>query len=137
LYGNAAMRRRSLPTAAWASGWRTRVCFARLRPTGRAGRAQQHGRKEIRMSRMKEERDSPPPPSKGNTETAQGENQAPKARMPHERDESADSQAPDNASTRRMGQIAHDAAEDGQKDTTKGAELDATYHRVRQGKQDS
>lgn len=81
---------------------------------------------------MKEERDAPPP-SKGTTETAQGENQAPKARMPHERDESSDSQAPDNASARRMGQIAHDAAEDGQQDTTKGAELDAAYHRVRQG----
>ena len=85
------------------------------------------------MSRMKEERDAPPPPSEGNTESAQGETQAPKARTPNERDESADSQAPDNASTRRMGQIAHDAAEDGQKDTTKGAELDATYRRVRQG----
>ena len=84
------------------------------------------------MSRMKEERDAPPPPSRGNTETAQGENQAPKARMPHERDESADSQSAESASIRRMGEIAHDDAQDGLKDTTKGAELDATYHRVRQ-----
>ena len=83
------------------------------------------------MSRMKEERDAPPPPSRGNTETAQGENQAPKARMPHERDESADSQSAESASNRRMGEIAHDDVEDGLKDTTKGAELDATYHEVR------
>jgi hypothetical protein len=83
------------------------------------------------MSRMKEERDAPPP-SRGDTETAQGENQAPKARMPHERDESSDSQSADNASARRMGEIAHDDAADGLPDTTKGAELDATYHRVRQ-----
>ena len=82
------------------------------------------------MSRMKEERDAPPP-SRGDTVTAQGENQAPKARMPHERDESADSQAADNADARRMGRIAHDDVEDGLRDTTKGAELDATYHRVR------
>ncbi len=84
------------------------------------------------MSRMKEERDSPPPPSRGNTETAQGENQAPKARTPNERDESSDSQSAESASIRRMGEIAHDDAEDGLKDTTKGAELDATYQRVRQ-----
>ena len=44
------------------------------------------------MPQMKETRQHPPPPSRGNTEVAQGENQAPKAREPHERDESADSQ---------------------------------------------
>jgi hypothetical protein len=84
------------------------------------------------MSRMKEERDAPPPASRGTTETAQGENQAPKARTPNERDESSDSQSAESASIRRMGEIAHDDAKDGLKDTTKGAELDATYHRVRQ-----
>jgi hypothetical protein len=83
------------------------------------------------MSRMKEERESPPP-SRGDTKTAQGDNQAPKARMPHERDESSDSQSDQSASIRRMGEIAHDDAQGGLKDTTKGAELDATYHRVRQ-----
>jgi hypothetical protein len=86
------------------------------------------------MGRMKEERHSPPPPSRGNTETAQGENQAPKARMPHERDESSDSQSDDNASMRRMGQIAHDDVEQGQQDTGKGPEMDATYQRVRQAR---
>ncbi|MEJ5991980.1 hypothetical protein WG902_18405 [Ramlibacter sp. PS3R-8] len=86
------------------------------------------------MTRMKEERHSPPPPSRGNTESAQGEDQAPKARTPNERDESADSQAADNQSARRMGQIAHDDVEAGKTDTTKGAELDATYQRVRKGR---
>lgn len=84
------------------------------------------------MSSMKEERHSPPP-SRGNTESAQGENLAPKARTPNERDESSDSQADDNASARRMGQIAHDDVEAGKKDTTKSVELDATYQRVRKG----
>jgi hypothetical protein len=85
------------------------------------------------QGRMEEERDDDAaPPSKGDTVTAQGENQVPKGRMPHERDESSDSQAADNPSAQRMGEIAHDAVEDGQQDTTKGKELDATYHRMRQ-----
>lgn len=83
------------------------------------------------MSRMTEERDAVPKPSEGNTVTAQGENQAPKARMPHERDESADSQAEDAPSTRRIGQIAHDAEAQGQQDTSKARETDATYRRLR------
>lgn len=83
--------------------------------------------------RMEEERhDDVARPSEGNTVTAQGENQAPKARQPHERDESADSQAADNASMGRVGAIAHDDVMEGQVDTSKGQELDATYHRVRQ-----
>jgi hypothetical protein len=85
------------------------------------------------MSRMKEERhEDVPPPSRGNTVSSQGENQAPKARMPHERDESSDSQGGDNPSARRMGQIAHDDVMEGQVDTSKGPELDATYHRTRE-----
>ena len=84
------------------------------------------------MSRMTEERNAVPKPSEGNTVTAQGENQAPKARMPYERDESADSQAPEAPGTRRMGQIAHDAEVDGQQDTSKARETDATYHRLRE-----
>ena len=85
------------------------------------------------MGQTKEERDATPP-SRGDTETAQGENQAPKARTPNERDESSDSQAGDNASARQLGQIAHDDVEAGKKDTTKGVELDATYQRVRKGR---
>ena len=84
------------------------------------------------MPETKEERHDPPPPSRGTTESAQGETQSPKARQPFEHDESADSQAADAPSIRRMGEIAHDAQRKGEQDTTKGAELDATYHRMRE-----
>jgi hypothetical protein len=82
------------------------------------------------MSRMKEERhDDVARPSEGNTVMQQGETQVPKARMPHERDESADSQGPGEASARRIGQIAHDDVMEGQPDTEKGPVLDAAYER--------
>lgn len=85
------------------------------------------------MPPMKETRDEDHAPvSRNNTVTQQGENQAPKPRMPHERDESSDSQSAEASNVKRMGDLAHAAAESGQRDTTKGAELDATYHRVRQ-----
>jgi hypothetical protein len=84
------------------------------------------------MPDPKEERHAVPRPSEGNTVTAQGENQAPKAQQPHERDESAQSQASDNSSQDRMGALAHDDVMEGQQDTSKAQELDATYHRVRQ-----
>ena len=70
-------------------------------------------------------------PSRGDTVTAQGENQSPKARQPHERDESTDSQKAENSSMGRVGAIAHDDVVEGQQDTSKAEELDATYHRVR------
>lgn len=89
------------------------------------------------MGRMKEERHEPPPPSRGTTEIAQGENQVPKARQPHERDESADSQAAENSSMDYVGAIAHDDVVEGQPDTEKGPVLDATYHRLRQGSADT
>ena len=58
--------------------------------------------------------------------------------MPHERDESADSQARRRAVEHaRMGQIAHDDVERGVKDTDKGAELDATYDKLREGARQS
>jgi hypothetical protein len=85
------------------------------------------------QGRMEEERHRDvPAPSKGNTVTAQGENQVPKAQTPNERDESSHDQAADNPSARRMGELAHDSVEDGHQDTTKGKELDATYQRTRQ-----
>ena len=88
------------------------------------------------MSRMKEERhDDVPKPSEGNTVVQQGENQAPKARMPHERDESADSQAQDAPSTQRIGQIAHDDVMEGQPDTEKGPVMDAAYERQKEGQE--
>jgi hypothetical protein len=72
--------------------------------------------------------------TKGNTVTTQGETTVPrvKPRAPHERDESADSQAADSPEIDRMGEIAHDSAAQGHEDTTKGQELDATYQRVRE-----
>jgi hypothetical protein len=90
-------------------------------------------RENAMSKRMQEERhDEAPRPSEGTTVTAQGENQAPKARTPNERDESADSQAAENSSARRMGAMAHDDVMEGQQDTSKAQELDATYHRVQQ-----
>jgi hypothetical protein len=72
----------------------------------------------------------------GNTVPAQGETQQGSPRMPHERDESADSQAAAEPSGQGMGQAAHDAVEQGQVDTSKGEALDATYDKVREGTPD-
>ncbi|MEJ8840392.1 hypothetical protein [Ramlibacter sp. AN1133] len=80
-----------------------------------------------------EDRQEATPPARGDTVTAQGEKQQPKAQLPHERDESASSQATENASARRMGELAHDGVMEGQQDTSKSQEMDATYHAVRQG----
>jgi hypothetical protein len=86
------------------------------------------------MSDIKEDRqDDGARPSRGDTVTAQGENQAPKARQPFEHDESADSQAADSPDIEAMGQIAHESAISPQQDTSKAQETDATYHRMRQG----
>lgn len=86
------------------------------------------------MSRMKEERhDEETRPGEGDTVTAQGGNHAPKARMPHEHDESADSQAAESSSARRIGEIAHDDVAAGQQDTDKGPVLDAAYQRQKGG----
>jgi len=86
------------------------------------------------MNDLKEDRqDDGARPSHGDTVTAQGDNQAPKARQPHERDESVDSQAAGTPQMRELGEIAHDAAASGQQDTSKAQETDATYHRMRQG----
>jgi hypothetical protein len=83
--------------------------------------------------RLEEERESDGArPARGDTTVAQGETQSPTARQPHERDESVDSQAADNPSMGRIGAIAHDDVEAGLQDTTKGQELDATYHGVQQ-----
>ena len=88
------------------------------------------------MTRMKEERENDGArPSQGDTVTAQGENQAPKPRMPHERDESADSQAAGTPSNQRIGQIAHDDVMEGQPDTEKGPVMDAVYERQKGGEE--
>lgn len=69
----------------------------------------------------------------GNTLPEQGETQEAVPRMPHERDESADAQVRKEPSAQRLGQAAHDDLENGLVDTSKGAELDATYNRLRGG----
>lgn len=68
----------------------------------------------------------------GKTVTSQGEKQRPVPRMPHERDESSDSQARAEPSAERIGRLAQKDVERGVADTTKGAELDATYDKLRE-----
>ena len=68
----------------------------------------------------------------GNTTMAQGENQHAVPRMPHERDESADQQPNMEPSNERVGKAAQADAQRGVADTTKGAELDATYDKLRE-----
>ena len=74
--------------------------------------------------------------AQGNTVAVQGEAQERSPRMPHERDESADSQQGGEASARRVGQQAHDDLEQGQVDTDKGPAMDAAYDKVREGAKD-
>ncbi|HZN47579.1 MAG TPA: hypothetical protein VFB71_08130 [Ramlibacter sp.] len=68
---------------------------------------------------------------KGNTATAQGEDPSPRPRTPNEHDESADHQATQEPSARRIGAIAHDDVVQGKQDTSKAQEMDATYRRMR------
>ena len=51
-------------------------------------------------------------------------------RLPHERDESSDSQAAGEPSGQRMGKIAHDSVRRGEVDTDKGPVLDEAYDRL-------
>jgi len=71
--------------------------------------------------------------ARGETMPAQGERQERTPREPFERDQSASSQAADNPSMGRMGQLAHDDEESPRQDTSKGVELDQTYERLREG----
>ena len=73
-----------------------------------------------------------PDPKSGNTTPVQGETQQRVPRMPHERDESADEQARMEPSNRRVGERAHGDAQRGLADTTRGAEADATYEKLRE-----
>ena len=69
----------------------------------------------------------------GNTVPVQGQAQTQERvpRMPHERDESADSQHSGEASARRVGQAAHEDVERGVVDTDKGPVLDQAYDKVK------
>ncbi len=68
-----------------------------------------------------------------NTSVAQGETPQRAPRLPHERDESADSQAPGHPATERVGRLAHDDVVNGVADTSRSVETDQTYHRLREG----
>ena len=63
------------------------------------------------------------PVGRGETRRAQGETQDAVPRRPDERDESADSQASDEPSQRRVGEIAREDVESGKVDTDKGPVL--------------
>ena len=76
------------------------------------------------------------PKGKGDTVPVQGETQDRVPRMPHERDESADSQSSNEASGRATGKAAHDGIERGMVDTDKGPALDKAYDKVREGADD-
>jgi hypothetical protein len=69
----------------------------------------------------------------GNTLPEQGETQERVPRMPHERDESADSQAAQEPSGRSIGRQAQKDMERGLVDTDRGPVLDAAYDKVREG----
>lgn len=77
-----------------------------------------------------------PDANKGKTVPAQGETQEPAPRLPHERDESADSQAAQEQSGERVGKQAREDIERGLVDTDKGPALDETYEKVRDGESD-
>lgn len=72
----------------------------------------------------------------GNTIPARGETQHKVPRMPHERDESADSQSAQEPSGERVGRQAQEDIERGLVDTDKGPVLDQVYDKVREGADD-
>lgn len=55
-------------------------------------------------------------------------------RLPHEHDESADSQTHGEASGKRTGQQAHADVRRGLVDTSKSTEMDTTYRKVKSGR---
>ena len=67
---------------------------------------------------------------RGNTIPQQGERQERSPRMPHERDESVQSQEADEPSATQVGEIARRDVERGVRDTTKQAELEETYDKL-------
>ena len=87
-------------------------------------------------SRRRQPTDIHPQADRGETVPAQGEDQQRVPKMPHERDESAGSQAAAEPSGQRIGQAAYDDLERGLVDTDKGPVLDQTYDKVREGAQD-
>ena len=72
-----------------------------------------------------------PQSPQGNTIPVQGEEQERVPRQPHERDESADSQARAEPSQKKMGEAAHRSLERGEVDTDKGPPMEKAYERVK------
>lgn len=68
----------------------------------------------------------------GKTTTAQGEVQQPVPQAPYERDESVGPQGAREPSVQRVGELAHADTQRSVPDTSRGAEMDATYHRLRE-----
>lgn len=72
-----------------------------------------------------------PDAGNGDTQMEQGETQESVPRMPHERDESADSQRKMEPSNQRMGRAAQKDVEAGLQDTSKANEMDDAYERMK------
>lgn len=89
-----------------------------------------------RMPSRRRQSSGKQPPRAGDTRTMQGETQDPAPRLPHERDESSDSQGPGEPSGRAMGQAAREDIERGLTDTDKGPVLEETYDRLRESADD-
>ena len=66
------------------------------------------------------------PKADGNTRTEQGGESAP--RLPHERDESSDSQQNQDGAPPEIGKRGHDDVERGVVDTSRGEETDRVYN---------
>ncbi|MCU4118887.1 hypothetical protein [Variovorax sp. N23] len=66
------------------------------------------------------------PDQDGKTKVEQGGESAPK--LPHERDESSDSQQNQDGSATELGRRAHDDVERGVVDTSRGVEADRVYN---------
>lgn len=88
-----------------------------------------HNRISSRRSQLTQGKGSARP---GDTRPVQGETQDRAPRMPHERDESADSQAPGESSGPRMAQAARKDIERGAVDTDTGPVLNQVYDKVRE-----
>jgi len=75
----------------------------------------------------------PSRPRQGNTIPEQGETQVQGKvpRLPHERDESSDSQPSREPSGQRVGSAAHDDAARGATDTSKAPELNRAYQKLK------
>lgn len=76
------------------------------------------------------------PSRQANTVPVQGDLQTRAPRMPHERDESADSQVASEPSGPRMAQVAREDIERGVVDTDTGPVLDQVYEKVREDASD-